>query len=52
VLLQVLRLTQNGVPWDHAWSVSDTRRLAYLVAIGEMNGGRFSWENRRWEDKI
>jgi hypothetical protein len=46
----ILRLVKHGVPWDVAWKMSPTRRLAYVVAFGEIDGGRFDWSTKTWSD--
>ena len=42
---------KNGIPYDVAMKLSPTRRLAYTVAFGELEGGRFNWTALKWEDK-
>jgi hypothetical protein len=45
----IFRLLKHGVPWDIIWSLTPTRRLAYLVVAGELDGGVFDWGRMRWE---
>jgi hypothetical protein len=42
---------KHGVPWDAAWQLTPTRRLAYLVAAGEIDGGEFDWGAMRWRER-
>lgn len=42
-------LTKAGVPWDVAMGLSRTELLAYCVAIGELEGRKFSWSRMEWE---
>jgi hypothetical protein len=48
-LRQVLRLTKSGVPWEVATNLSSIELLAYCVAIGELEGGKFNWRRMEWE---
>lgn len=47
----MLRLTEYGVPWDVAWGMSPVRRLACLIAGGEMRGGTYLWDRDEWQQK-
>jgi hypothetical protein len=40
------------VPWDVAFSVDATTRLAYLVILGEMESGthKWDWANLCWRE--
>lgn len=38
----------NGVPFDVAFSLSPTMRLAMVVAIGTLKGQVFDWESMQW----
>ena len=49
ILRQVLLLARSGVPWDHAWAISSERRNAYVVALGEIDGGDYDWNVNRWK---
>jgi hypothetical protein len=40
----------NGVPYDVAFSLPPDERMAHVVAIGTLNGGRFNWGTLTWED--
>jgi hypothetical protein len=48
-LRQMVILLQNGVPYDVIMKMSDVRRVAMVVAIGELKGGRYNWETSAWE---
>ncbi len=47
---QILLLAGRGVPWSEIMSWSEARRLAAVVAIGEMQGREFDWGAGRWVD--
>jgi hypothetical protein len=38
----------NGVPFDVAFGASAAMRLAMVVGIGTLKGGRFDWEAMAW----
>ena len=40
----------NGVPYQEALKLSPIRRLAYVVALGEIRGNKFDWDNMRWKE--
>ena len=41
----------NGVPFDTAFAMSDSKRLAFQVVIGELSGPeRFDFETMSWYD--
>jgi hypothetical protein len=44
-------LMMNGMPLPDALALSPVRRLAYVVAIGTLKGGRFNWKTRSWEKR-
>lgn len=39
---------KNGVPYDEAMSWSWSRRTAWIVALGETDGGEFDWNRMEW----
>jgi hypothetical protein len=39
----------NGVPFDVAFSLSPTQRLAWVVAVGTLQGRVFEWESMSWQ---
>lgn len=45
----MLVLVKHGVPWDVALNLSPAETLGYIVAIGELDGGKFSWGAMDWE---
>lgn len=44
-----LYLVQNGVPFDIAFSLPDDERLAFVVALGTLNGREFDWSTQSWK---
>ncbi len=41
---------KNGVPFDIAFSLSKSDRLAFMVAIGELDRSqRYDWQAMGWE---
>ncbi|MBV1829723.1 hypothetical protein HNW77_01375 [Komagataeibacter sp. AV436] len=49
MLIEVAALVGHGVPWDVAMSMPRVRRMAFLVAFGELAGGRYDWSTQQWE---
>ncbi len=45
-----LFLVRNGVPFDVAFSLADEERLAWIVALGTLDGREFDWQRMRWKD--
>ena len=39
----------NGVPYDVAARMSPVRRMAFIVAFGELKGHSFDWDHMRWK---
>jgi hypothetical protein len=50
VLRDCLYLAMHGVPFDLAAGLSSTQRVAWVVAMGELRGGRFDWEALAWRN--
>jgi hypothetical protein len=48
VLIDCLYLVQRGVPFDVAFSLSDNERLAWVVAMGTLEGRSYDWSSRSW----
>jgi hypothetical protein len=48
-LIECLFLVKNGIPFDVAFSLEPTERLAYAVILGELNGGRYNWQTSSFE---
>ncbi len=44
-----LSLVKHGVPYEKAMTMSAARRLAHVVAFGELDGRTFDWHALRWE---
>jgi hypothetical protein len=45
-----LYLIRNGVPFDVAFSLSIEERLAWVVALGTLDGGEFDIATMRWKE--
>lgn len=48
MLIQILYLARNGVPWSEIMTMSSERRIACCVALGELDGGLFDWKTMSW----
>jgi hypothetical protein len=46
-----LYLVKNGVPFDVAFALPLRDRVAWIVALGMLNGGIYDWTTRRWIDQ-
>lgn len=49
-------LMKGGVPFDIAWAMADSAEmtpavLAWIVIMGEIEGGEFDWARLKWRDK-
>jgi len=42
---------QQKIPWDVAFSLSNDERVAFLIIMGENDGGTFDWTSCKWEEK-
>jgi hypothetical protein len=45
-------LVKNGVPFDVAFSLSAEERLAFVVALGRLDGGEFDFVAMRWQERV
>jgi hypothetical protein len=43
-----LALVKAGVPFDVAAALAPHERAAWLIILGELDGGRFDWKAMRW----
>jgi hypothetical protein len=43
-----LYLVRNGVPFDVAFSLPVDERLAWVVAMGRLEGLEFEWGSQTW----
>jgi hypothetical protein len=43
-----LYLVRNGVPFDVAFSLAPSERLAWVVALGQLDGFAFDWASMSW----
>jgi hypothetical protein len=48
-LIDCLYLVRNGVPFDVAFTLSEADRLAYVVALGTLDGRVFDWQAMCWK---
>jgi hypothetical protein len=48
-LTDCLYLVKNGVPFDVAFALPDDERLAYVVAIGTLDGFEYDWDGLQWK---
>ena len=46
---EVALLVKYGVAMDRAEAMERSERLAWLVVIGQSEGGRFNWDTMEWE---
>jgi hypothetical protein len=37
------------VPFDVAFSLQADERLAFVVALGSLDGGDFDWQTMKWK---
>ncbi len=47
-LIDCLYLVRNGVPFDVAFSLPTDERMAFVVALGSLDGRTFDWRTLRW----
>jgi hypothetical protein len=45
-----LFLCMNGVPFDVAFSLDAETRLAWVIAVGELQGRVWDWSAMRWQE--
>ena len=45
-----LFLCRNGVPFDVAFSLSPDERLAFVVALGRLDGRSFDFATMSWKE--
>jgi hypothetical protein len=38
------------VPFDVAFGLGERERLAWIVALGELDGRVFDWKSMSWQD--
>ena len=43
-------MVKNGVPWDVAFGVEETLRLAMCITFSIMEGHKFNWNTMRYEE--
>lgn len=47
---EALALVKSGVPFDVAFALDDDTRCGWLIALGEIEGGKFDWSSMRWKE--
>ena len=50
-LIDCLYLVRNGVPFDVAFSLPADERMAFVVALGTLDGRVFDWRAMRWNSR-
>ena len=50
-LVDSLYLCRNGVPFDVAFSLAPEDRLAWVVALGRLDGREFDFATLTWKDR-
>lgn len=40
------------MPFDVAFSLDEEERLAFVVAIGTLDGREFEWSSLTWKDSV
>ena len=50
-LIDCLYLVRNGVPFDVAFSLPADERMAFVVALGTLDGRVFDWQAMRWNSR-
>lgn len=45
-----LFLVQSGVPFDVAFTLAPEDRLAWIVALGTLQGRQFDWPTLSWKE--
>lgn len=48
-LVDCLFLVKNGVPFDVAFSLEASERLAWIVIFGQFGGLSYNWETGQWD---
>jgi hypothetical protein len=49
MLIDCLYLVRHGVPFDVAFSLAGVDRMAYIIALGTLDGHIFNWSAFAWE---
>lgn len=48
--MDCLYLVRNGVPFDVAFCLPPDERLAFVVALGRLDGHEFDFSTMRWKE--
>jgi hypothetical protein len=51
VLRECVALVRRGFPPDWAFSLSNDMRVAFLVILGDLDGGVFDWSSGTWKER-
>lgn len=43
-------MIKNGIPYDLACAMEDEELVAWEIAFGELDGGRFNWNRMEFEE--
>jgi hypothetical protein len=49
--VEPLLLVKNNVPFDVAFAMDRTMRLAAIIVFGRMEGGHWDWERMCWREE-
>jgi len=49
-LIDCLYLVGRGVPYDVSFALDDAERIAYVVALGTLDGLSFDWKRLAWSN--
>jgi len=44
-------MVKNGVPFDVAMSMTEEVRLAWVITLGEQDGGEFDYSSMSWKER-
>lgn len=48
---ECLWLVKNGIPFDVAFGLDDTKRTAWSIAFSEFESGKvFNWHTMKWDN--
>lgn len=44
-------LIDHGVPFDVAFAMDRAMRRAWIIVLGQMEGGHWDWEHNCWREE-
>lgn len=44
-------LIDHNVPFDVAFAMDRTMRLAWIIVLGQASGGHWDWDNMAWREE-